>query len=220
MGLTTRKDAQISFAVGGWSAVIAAMLALLLCAAVPGRADGVTAVSQAWIQDPWTGESVLTAVREPDQALWDEKQVADYEAALLADYPPPLAVLTIESLGIEVPVYNGTEDRVLDRGAGRIRGTARPGAPGTLGISAHRDSFFRALKDIGAGDEIRLQTVHGVDRYAVTAIDIVTKSDVSVLAQTGGKVIVLVTCFPFYHEGPAPQRYVVTATSIPGGAGP
>ena len=220
MGSSCRIDAKISFAVTGRSALNTALLALLLSATLTGLAEGAPAASQTWIQDPWTGESVLTAVRKPDQSLWDEKQVVDYESALLADYPPPLAVLTIESLGMEVPVYNGTEERVLDRGAGRILGTARPGAAGTLGISAHRDSFFRGLKDIGAGDEIRLQTVQGVDRYTVSAIDIVTKSDVSVLAQTGGKVLVLVTCYPFYHEGPAPQRYIVTATPVPEGASP
>ena len=73
-------------------------------------------VSHVWIVDPWTGESTLASVRAPDQSLWDVTQVEDYERALGEDYPPPIAVLTINDLDIQVPVYNGTEEDVLDRG--------------------------------------------------------------------------------------------------------
>jgi sortase A len=208
---------------GGFTAhscLFVAAASLLFAAAVAaeiptGPAGSNAAVSRFWIQDPWTGKSVLTAVRQPDQSLWDPTQVRDYEAALKADYPPPLAVLTISDLDIQVPVYNGTEERILDRGAGRIKGMARPGEAGKLGISAHRDSFFRGLKDIETGDEIYLQSTQGVERYAVSDIKIVPKEDASVLAQTQQKTLMLVTCYPFYYTGHAPQRFIVTAKPVP-----
>lgn len=164
-----------------------------------------------WIQDPWTGESVLTTVEAPDQSLWDATQVSDYEKALQEDFPPPLGVLTIGKLGLQVPIFNGADDHTLDRGAGRIKGMAKPGEDGNFGVSAHRDSFFRVLKDIAPGDDVLVQTAHGVDRYVVKQIDIVPKEDASVLQVDDGKMLTLVTCYPFYHVGHAPERYIVTA---------
>lgn len=185
---------------------------LLLCGTA--MAEAGNDLEYVWIQDPWTGESVLTTVRPPDYSLWDRTQITDYEAALEADYPPPLAILTIEALGIQVPVWNGADEHVLDRGAGRIKGMAKPGEEGNFGISAHRDSFFRALKDIEQGTEILVQTPHGVDRFTVSEIEIVPKHDSSVLELTDDKRLTLVTCYPFYHVGHAPERYIITALPV------
>jgi len=168
-----------------------------------------------WIRDPWSGETVLTSFPEPDQSLWDATQIADYEKALKEDFPPPLGLLIIRDLNIEVPIYNGTEEHILDRGAGRIKGMAKMDDDGNLGISAHRDSFFRGLKDIETGDEILVQSAHGVEKYAVSDINIVPKDDVSVLAPVDRKTLTLVTCYPFYHVGAAPQRFIVTALPVP-----
>ena len=168
-----------------------------------------------WIRDPWTGETVLSSYLNPDQSLWDATQIKDYEEALKAEYPPPLGLLIINDLNIEVPIYNGTEEHILDRGAGRIKGMAKMDEDGNLGISAHRDSFFRGLKDIEMGEVIEVQTAYGVDRYAVTDINIVPKEDHSVLAPVDQKTLTLVTCYPFYHVGAAPKRFIVTALPVP-----
>lgn len=168
-----------------------------------------------WIRDPWTGETVLSSYLNPDQSLWDATQIKDYEEALKAEYPPPLGLLIINDLNIEVPIYNGTEEHILDRGAGRIKGMAKMDEDGNLGISAHRDSFFRGLKDIELGDVVLVQSAHGVEKYAVSDVNIVPKEDVSVLAPVEQKTLTLVTCYPFYHVGAAPQRFIVTALPVP-----
>jgi len=167
-----------------------------------------------WLRDPWTGETVLTSYLEPDQSLWDATQIKDYEEALQAEYPPPLGLLLINDLNIQVPIYNGTEEHILDRGAGRIKGMAKMNDNGNLGISAHRDSFFRGLKDIEMGDVILVQSAAGVETYEVSDIEIVPKNDVSVLAPTDQKTLTLVTCYPFYHVGAAPKRFIVTALPV------
>ena len=173
--------------------------------------DARPQASWIWIQDPWTGDAKLTVVEEPDYALWNGQRIKDYEESLKVDTAPPLGVLTIDSLGIQIPVYNGTSDFVLDRGAGRIKGMARINEDGNLGISGHRDGIFRALKDIKAGDDILMRTPQGVEVYAVSHIDIVPKEDVSVLSRVDDKALTLVTCYPFYFVGHAPKRYIVTA---------
>ena len=114
---------------------------------------------------------------------------------------------------IQVPVYDGTDDFTLNRGVGRIEGTAVVGAGGNLGIAGHRDSFFRGLKDIAIGDSIDLLTLRGNEAYSVSSIEIVDPADVGVLAPTEYKTITLVTCYPFYYVGHAPKRYIVKATA-------
>jgi sortase A len=143
--------------------------------------------------------------------LWNAKRIEDYEASLKVDTAPPLGILTIEKLDIRVPIYNGTDDLTLDRGAGRIKGMAQMDEVGNLGISGHRDGFFRGLKDIQVGDDIELQTTSGVRTYEVTKIKIIPKEDVSVLEPTEEKILTIVTCYPFYFVGNAPKRYIVTA---------
>jgi sortase A len=113
-----------------------------------------------------------------------------------------------------MPIYNGSEDLNLDRGVGRIKGMAWLGETGNLGIAGHRDGVFRGLKDIEKGDEIEVLSVFGVEKYEVSSINIVDISDVSVLEPTPVKTLTLVTCYPFYHVGHAPQRYIVTAQAV------
>ncbi len=121
--------------------------------------------------------------------------------------------MTIEKLGIQVPVYDGADDFNLNRGVGRIKGTSTVGGDGNLGVAGHRDGFFRGLKDIAIGDGIDLLTVYGKEVYTVSSIDIVDPSDVWVLAPSEEKTITLVTCYPFYYVGHAPKRFIVKATA-------
>ena len=146
---------------------------------------------------------------EPDYALWSSKRIGDYHEGNVQRDDPPLAILSIARLELKVPVYNGTDEINLNRGAGRIKGTARIDSPGNLGIAGHRDGFFRVLKDIEIGDSIDMLTYQGNKEFVVSSISIVDPTDVSVLAPTDETSITLVTCYPFYFVGHAPKRYIV-----------
>ena len=176
---------------------------------IPSQAPGLNPV---WIQDPYTSDNVLTYVSEPDQSLWNAKRITDYEESLKVNAAPPLGIFTIKKLNIQVPIYNGTDEFNLNRGAGRIKGMAKMDEVGNLGISGHRDGFFRGLKDIQVGDDIEIQTTRGVESYAVTSITIIPKSDISIMAPTTEKTLTIVTCYPFYFVGNAPKRYIVKAS--------
>ncbi len=167
-----------------------------------------------WLQNPWTGSTKLIRVTAPDTSLWNGARVMDYEQALGLETAPPLALLTIESLGLRVPVYNGTDESTLDRGLGRIRGMARMDEQGHLGISGHRDGFFRALKDLKVGDQILLESTTQTETFVVEDFRIVDKNDASVLREPQDYQLTLVTCYPFYHVGNAPQRYIVSARPV------
>jgi sortase A len=146
---------------------------------------------------------------EPDYTLWSSKRVDDYHESNTQRSDAPLAILSIDELDLKVPVYNGTDEINLNRGAGRIKGTARVDSVGNLGIAAHRDGFFRVLKDIEIGDSIDMLTHQGKTEFVVSSITIVDPSDISVLAPTDDPTITLVTCYPFYFVGHAPKRYIV-----------
>jgi len=164
-----------------------------------------------WIQDPYTSDSVLTSVPEPDYSLWNKARIGHYEDSLKIDSAPPLGILTVEKINLQVPIYNGTDDVTLDRGAGRIKGMAKMDEDGNLGISGHRDGFFRGMKDVEVGDDIDIQTTRGTENYEITSITIVPKEDISVLARSTEKKLTIVTCYPFYFVGHAPKRLIVTA---------
>jgi sortase A len=147
----------------------------------------------------------------PDLSLWDPKRISAWRSALNEPAPPPLAVLRIPKIRLEVPILPGTDDFTLNRAVGHIEDTALPGTDGNAGIAGHRDGFFRGLKDIEPNDAIELETLRGKELYHVERTWVVFPEDVSVLDATPKRSITLVTCYPFYHVGPAPQRYIVRA---------
>ena len=121
-------------------------------------------------------------------------------------------MLRLPRLGLEAPILAGTDDKTLNRGIGHIEGAALPGAPGNSGLAGHRDGFFRVLKDIAVGDVLEVETLDGRRSYIVDRASIVHPDDVSVLEPTPSEAVTLVTCYPFYFVGSAPNRFIVRAT--------
>lgn len=146
-----------------------------------------------------------------DFSLWSEKRVEGYKMSLAQHLNPPLAVLRVDKIHLEVPVLDGTDDLTLNRGVGRIAGTAHLGTNGNVGIAGHRDGFFRGLKDVKIGDTVDLLMPSRSEAYVVDSIQIVDPKDVSVLQPANLASLTLVTCYPFYFLGSAPQRYIVHA---------
>ena len=126
----------------------------------------------------------------------------------------PIAVLRIASVGLEVPVYPDISELNLNRGAGWIEGTAAPNAGGNMAVAAHRDQYFRPLKDIQVGDILELESLSGLGEFRVSRILVVDPHEVSVLDDTAVPTLTLVTCYPFYFIGNAPQRYIVQAIAV------
>ena len=126
----------------------------------------------------------------------------------------PIAILRMASVGLEVPVYSDISELNLSRGAGWIEGTAAPNSGGNMAVAAHRDRYFRALKDVQLGDILELESLAGSGEFQVSRIVIVDPDDVSVLDDTLAPTVTLVTCYPFYFIGNAPQRYIVQAIAV------
>ena len=191
---------------------------LLLSVYVANRVYGAI-YSHASIQSFWAHQASPQVVEAqsiwhsgiPDFRLWSQKRIQAYQTSLAASVSPPLGVLEISAIQLQVPVLEGTDELTLDRAVGHIPGTAPLGEPGNIGIAGHRDGFFRGLKDVHVGETIDVYTQRGRSRYAVDEIQTVSPDDVSVLAPRARPSLTLVTCYPFYFVGSAPLRYIVHA---------
>ncbi len=146
-----------------------------------------------------------------DTSRWSGNRIQSYLGSLRAKKESAIGVLKIPRLHLEVPIFEGTDGLTLNRGVGHIVGTAALGGSGNAGIAGHRDGFFRSLKDIAIGDEIELLSAVRVLHYEVQKIEVVTPSQTEVLADRGNPTLTLVTCFPFYFDGNAPERFIVWA---------
>ena len=149
-----------------------------------------------------------------DFSLWSAKRIRAYQESLASHFQPAVALLRIPRIHLEFPVLEGTDDLTLNRAVGHIVGTTPPGESGNIGIAGHRDGFFRELKDVVTGDKIEIQTPKETTTYVIDQITIVNPNDVSVLAPRPRSSVTLVTCYPFYFIGSAPQRYIVQAALL------
>ena len=146
---------------------------------------------------------------------WAPGRVAAYRKALRSAVPAPEAVLRIPSAHLEVPVLGGTSKLEMNLGAWHIEGTAEPGSAGNVALAGHRDGFFRKLKDVAVGDRIEVARAGGTDVYRVDSLRVVERKDVSPLWPSKSPELTLVTCYPFFYLGAAPQRYIVRASLVP-----
>ena len=118
------------------------------------------------------------------------------------------------SVQLSATVLEGSSDDVLARAAGHIENTAMPGEAGNVGIAGHRDTTFRALRNLEIGDPLLLTTRDRILDYRISGTRIVNPEDVWVLDPTDHQVLTLVTCYPFTYIGHAPHRYIITADLV------
>jgi sortase A len=178
-----------------WILIACAVVLLGYCAFV---------LADTWIFQ--ARESAALARFVPEQAL----------TALPANVGPDglIGRMEVQRLGVSVVVMEGTSNKTLRRAVGHIAGTALPGEHGNVGIAGHRDTFFRPLRNIQLEDIITLATLRGEYRYRVVSTKIVHPDDVDVLDSDGNEILTLVTCYPFYYVGSAPDRFIVRAARI------
>ena len=126
--------------------------------------------------------------------------------------------IRIPRVGIDLAVFEGVSSDVLRRGPGHVPGTALPTAGSNCVISGHRDSFFRRMAGVKAGDSVFLSGEGGEREYRLVDYRLVSPTEVEVLAPTDGEQLTLVTCYPFRWIGPAPRRLVWRALPAESGA--
>lgn len=117
--------------------------------------------------------------------------------------------LVIPRINLDAIVVEGSSRRALMRGPGHLETTAYPGDEGNVVITAHRDTFFRHIYELNKDDVIQVQRNGMTYLYQVTGKKIVEPTDLAVAAPTKDARLTLITCYPTYFIGPAPERLVV-----------
>jgi sortase A len=166
--------------------------------------DQEPATAQVPVSEPVKRTNLPVALPDPDRGS---------PSVLPSERSGVIGRISIPRLHISAIVEEGVDDGTLARAIGHIPGTAFPGEIGNVGIAGHRDTFFRKLKDLQPNDKIDFATHGGHYRYTVDSLTVVEPSDVSVLEAKGGKVLTIVTCFPFQYIGNAPRRFIVHAVA-------
>jgi len=122
--------------------------------------------------------------------------------------------IEIGRLGVSAIVVEGDSASLLRQAIGHVPETAMPGDQGNMALTGHRDTFFRPLRNIREGDVITLETAGGQYQYEVESTEVVPPTATEVLQSSGQQELTLITCYPFYFVGPAPDRFVVRARKI------
>jgi sortase A len=164
-----------------------------------------------------------------DAWVFQQRESRDLESLLkardsLARRGPPSSAargligrLEIPRLGLSAVLIEGDDAKTLRRAVGHIPGTPMPGHSGNTALTGHRDTFFRPLRNIRENDIIVVTTLEGEYRYRVVSTRIVSPDNVAVLHAGVGEILTLVTCYPFYFVGAAPDRFIVRAERVSGG---
>jgi sortase A len=127
--------------------------------------------------------------------------------------------LEIPRIGLSAMVMTGDDEAILRVAVGYLPDTPPPWGAGNSALAGHRDSFFRPLQGIRAGDDVRVLTSRGTFRYRVRRTLVVDPEDVWVLDALPQVNLTLITCFPFSFVGHAPRRFVVQAEKLQAAAG-
>jgi len=120
-----------------------------------------------------------------------------------------LTRVSIPRINLDAIVVEGATPKQLAIGPAHIAETAYPGDTGNAVITGHRDTFFRHIYELEKGDAVFVHRNGEVFKYEVTGKKIVKPEDVSVLKPTTDPQLTLITCYPTYYIGPAPDRLVV-----------
>ncbi|WP_379156692.1 sortase [Paenibacillus sp. sgz5001063] len=121
----------------------------------------------------------------------------------------------LPKLDKRIAILEGTQRPQLRKGAGHDIGSAPPGTIGNSVVAGHRDTVFRGLGILKKGDLIEVETEDGKFIYSITGSTIVDGDARGVIKQQNSEaVLTLITCYPFSYIGPAPDRYLLSASLL------
>ena len=145
-------------------------------------------------------------------AEWERQNTPRAAAPPVAQDPrEQMTRLSIPTIDLDAIVVEGTSTRQLAIAPGHMIDTAAPGESGNSVITAHRDTFFRHIYELKKGDEVIVRRGGKSYQYLVDRKFVTKPTDVAVLKPTSDSRLTLVTCYPTYYIGPAPERLVVIA---------
>ncbi|RDU36315.1 class D sortase [Neobacillus piezotolerans] len=129
-----------------------------------------------------------------------------------------VGLLEIPAINSELAIVEGTDPDDLKKGVGHFQGSYFPGDGGQIVLSGHRDTVFRRLGELKAGDVLNIRMPKTETLYEITGTKIVDADDRTIITlQDDMEELILTTCYPFSYVGNAPERYIIYAKPANGG---
>jgi len=125
-----------------------------------------------------------------------------------------IGILVIDSIGLKVPIWEGTGDQELDRGLGHHTNSVLPGERDNSVLAGHRNTAFVKAGNIREGDEVRVETREGTFIYRVKKMWVTDGNDRTVIVSLKKPVLRMYTCYPFDAIGRAKKRYVIESELV------
>ncbi len=125
-----------------------------------------------------------------------------------------IGLLHIPKLDKTLPIIEGTDEDMLEKGVGHYSSTVFPGDGEQILLSGHRDTVFRKFGELEVGDRFIVEMPYGSFEYEFKDSEIVGADDETVIGNKGEEVLTLSTCYPFSYIGPAPDRYIIYAYPV------
>mgnify|MGYP001138316592 FL=1 len=173
--------------------------------AVAGYAEEVEQLSDADYQTYFdAADAYNRQLNTTPNAFYKPDLVSGYAQTLDISGTGIMGYITIPKISVELPIYHGTDEGVLQVAAGHLEGSSLPvGGAGThAGISAHRGlpsaKLFTNLDELEVGDRFTITVLNRVLTYEVDQISIVLPTEIDQLLPTEGMdYVTLMTCTPY-----------------------
>lgn len=178
-------------------------------------------LAQLWAQAYAYNEELATSeVRDPFAVEEVTAPLDRYFEVLDPDGTGMMGYVEVPSIGLELPLYHGTDDEVLQKGAGHIATTALPIGgdsihPVLTGHTGLPDKLlFTNLSFVKVGDVFRVKVLDRTFSYEVASVDVVEPDDTALLQPAAGEdKLTLLTCTPY---GINSHRLLVTGVPTAG----
>ena len=173
--------------------------------AVAGYAEEVEQLSDADYQTYFdAADAYNRQLNTTPNAFYKPDLVSGYAQTLDISGTGIMGYITIPKISVELPIYHGTDEVVLQVAAGHLEGSSLPvGGAGTHAvISAHRGlpsaKLFTNLDELEVGDRFTITVLNRVLTYEVDQISIVLPTEIDQLLPTEGMdYVTLMTCTPY-----------------------
>lgn len=130
------------------------------------------------------------------------------------DVGEKIGTITLESLELSWPIFEGTDEEQLSRGVGHYTKSVLPGMDDNTILAGHRNTVFNRLGELEENDLILVKTKAGVFTYQVRSFKVVSRSDKTVIQPSDSGTLTLTTCYPFNNIGRTTDAFIVTAELI------
>lgn len=174
--------------------------------AIASYAETVSVINSAEQDRIWEEARIYneTLVNKENRWIVEEEKLEEYNSLLNIAGNGIMGYVEIPTIAVELPIYHGVSDSVLQIALGHLEGSSLPvGGEGThCAISGHRGlpsaKLFTNLDELAKGDVFLLHVMDEILTYEVDQIRIVEPADLSALEIEEGKdLCTLITCTPY-----------------------